>query len=950
MLTARESGDLPETIKTAIIDKAKMINTVTAALREHISDRNVSFVFPSQTSASLWARKTCTLGIARSVAANRFLAWDRFKEEAFCEKEAGRVPASAVMRQLFAESLIRKNAAANLQPESHTQGFPLKSLIPPEYAKGGRIFAPFMARLLPSLAWWEKLMNSHAAFRARDAEDEDYETVKKEYTAFLERFGLFEPSWEEKKLCKEKKCFLIFFPGLIEDFAEYDSLLTAPQFICVQTKPPASQMQPLVCYQSAREEIRAAVMELQRLHEEEGLPYEDMAVSVPELEEMEPYLLREFTLRHIPFIRRAGKKLGETGAGRFFSLVNECASSRFSFKSLKALILNDHIPWKDGSKNKALVKFGIEYNCVSSYIQNGGIEDIWEEAFKEAGSRESVMLLPYYREVKKRILSLAGSKSFAEIRKNYFAFRNNLLDMEKISEEDDAVLSRCIVELGSLIDLEEKFNEPALVPASPFGFFLSCLNEKEYVRAGKKPGINIFKWRVAAASPFSCHFVLNASQAAATVLSQPMKFLRQDKRKALGLEDRDASGSFFLLCDTGRTRISASAQAFSGWAIPHSFFAQGRTVDALPCHQDPYRDERLYHKGTLNFELQNIFPIQKRSFEQWKNTLCLKKNDFSFFSSQVPLESGPAQALLKDAVLDKDGFITVSPTGDLNVYYECPVKWLYKRIFKANEFSLEAALLDDTALGLLYHKILEKLFARIKDEDVTFDSGRLDTYKRWAFEITRAAIEEAPAFRGPLAVPLVSPQAAGMAKKLANLLEIEARDFNGYEVAELELPVGFKRDNLYIKGIIDRVSASPQGEPVIIDYKTTYLPDQTNPDDLEKASLKEFQMPLYIKLYEASLAEKAGEDAPKVQGAYFYSINLRKIKTAMGETSGGRSKVPGREEYEPFLEAAEKKIAEFGQKVNALDFVPREIRVGNCLGCVYKTVCRKAYFLNRRTR
>ncbi|MCL2233475.1 MAG: hypothetical protein FWB99_10420, partial [Treponema sp.] len=298
-----------------------------------------------------------------------------------------------------------------------------------------------------------------------------------------------------------KTRYVIFFPELIEDFAEFDALLEAPRFIRITTEAFAPDGQSLVLYQSAREEIRSAVIELRRLHEEEGLPYEDMAVSVPELEEMEPCLLREFSLRHIPVIRRAGKKLGETGAGRLFALVNECASSRFSFSSLKALILNDYIPWKEREKNKALVSFGIKYNCVSGYIQNGRAVDIWEEAFKETYN-DGLRL--YYGGLKKHILALAASKNFADIRKRYFAFRHDLLDMETISKEDDAVLSRCIVELSSLIDLEERFNDPALVPASPFVFFLSCLGDIEYVKAEQKPGVNIFKWRVAAAAPAGC--------------------------------------------------------------------------------------------------------------------------------------------------------------------------------------------------------------------------------------------------------------------------------------------------------------------------------------------------------------------------------------------------------------------------------------------------------------
>ena len=920
------------------------MNIVIQTLREHIANRDIRFVFPSQIASESWARKTCTLGIARSVARDRFLAWDDFKREAIQEKETKRKPATAVIRDLFTDALARRNSE---------QIF-FKSLIPPEYAGNGKIFAPFIARLLPSLKYWETLMQKFP-MRRRDAEDDDYETVKKEYEAFLARYDLFEPSWEELKTHEGKTRYIIFFPELIEDFAEYDALLLAPQFTRISAKDSdnaESGAQSLLYYKSAKAEIRDAVMELRRLHKEEGVPYEDMAVSVPELEEMEAELLKEFFLRQVPVTRRAGKKLGETGAGRFFVLVSECAASGFSFNSLKALILNDHIPWKESEKNRALINFGIKYNCVLSYVQNGTTVDIWEEAFKKAYGDGGKELQPYYQQLKRSVNNITGSVSFSDIQKYYFVFRGSLLDMEKITAEDDAVLSRCIAELGSLIELEENFDDPALVPSSPFVFFLSYLSGKEYVRAGQKSGVNIFRWRVAAASPFACHFVLNASQSAASVLYQPLKFLRQDKRKALGLEDADASGAFFLLCDTGcdtgkdkgfktYARISASEQTFSGWAIPHSFFAQGKTAPPPASACDPYAEERrFWREGTA---MKEIFPLQKSSYERWKDTIVQKENNFSFFTSSIPV-SGASQIgeLIEGAMLGDDGCLAVTPTRDLNVYYNCSLSWLYDRVFGAEEFSLEAALLDDTSLGILYHKILEKIFAKIKNEDRVFVSGRLGVYKNWALEITREAIKEHPAFKGPLAVPLVSPQAAGMSKKIERLLELEADNFSGYEVAELELRVNREVGDLLVNGVIDRVSVSPDGTPVIIDYKTNYLPDQTAAEDLPEIPLSEFQMPLYIKLFEEGAGAKL-EASRKVQGAFFYSVNGRRIKAVVGETAGGRTKAPSREEYEPFLSAAEKQIEEFGRKVKALDFTPREIRIRDCLCCAYKTVCRTVY-------
>jgi ATP-dependent helicase/DNAse subunit B len=272
------------------------------------------------------------------------------------------------------------------------------------------------------------------------------------------------------------------------------------------------------------------------------------------------------------------------------------------------------------------------------------------------------------------------------------------------------------------------------------------------------------------------------------------------------------------------------------------------------------------------------------------------------------------------------------------------MEWLYSRVFRAEEYSLEAALLDDISLGLLYHRIMENLFAKIKQEDISFESKHLDTYKRWALEITQAAIKEEPAFRGPLAFPLVSPQAAGMAVKIAGILELEAKYFDGYRVGELELPVSLKTRGLSVRGIIDRVSISPDGEPVIIDYKTTWLPEQKITGNPPEVSLSEFQMPLYVKLYEEHAPAKTGKGALKVRGAFFYSINEKRIRTVMGKISGGRTKAPDREEYEPILEAAQNQIEEFEKNVKALDFVPRETRIRDCYGCVYKTACRTVYF------
>ncbi|MCL2878904.1 MAG: PD-(D/E)XK nuclease family protein [Treponema sp.] len=954
-----------------------MVNAVTDILKNKIGDRNISFVFPSQTAAGLWAHKVCTLGIVRSVAANRFLAWDSFKEEVTEEKQ--KAPVTAVMRKFFTESLVRKNApAAANKPDAQSTGmpraqipgqpqFPFRSVVPPEYAEQGRIFASYIAGILSSLASWKKQAGKKTIDGKQifDSEDLDYLLIIREYSEFLERFKLYEPSWEEINIENGNRKYIIFFPELIEDFDEYKDLLLPPRFFLVHEKDAAQNAQSaqsaqdalnLQLYPSVRTEIRSAVLEIQKLHED-GIPYEEMAVSVPELEKMESTLLKEFYLRHIPVTRRAGKPLGETGAGRLWSLVNECAVSKFSFSSIKALVLNEHIPWKDPDSNKDLIRFGIEYNCVAGFLQDGKFRDIWEEAFNEGVKENDRKLKTYYRNLKNAVRAFAGSNNFTEIRRNYFIFKKDFLNMEKISRDDDNVISRCIEELSLLIDLEEQFGDPALIPQQPLNVFISHLNEKEYVTANQNPGVNIFKWRVAAASPFSCHFVLNASQSAATVLYQPLRFLRQDKRKNLGIEDRDATGAFFSLYNmdcspdnSGRTRISASSRTFSGWAIPHIFFAGGKTIEVSSdlhdhsdgnLYTDPYIDERRFWQNIEAGLLPKIYPLQKRSFENWHQVLVQRENNFSFF------ESAPADdrvlEILNRAIPQKDGILTVTPTLDLNTFYKCPVSWLYSRIFKAGEFSLEAALLDDTALGSLYHRILETFFGRIKKETGLFNSSYIETYKKWIKEITADEIVKERAFRGPLAVPLVMPQAAGISKKLFSLLENEKKYCDNFSVAELELPVKLRTGDIEISGIIDRVSVSAEGTPVIIDYKTGKLTQQIPFDELDKKPLAEFQMPLYIKLYEEKINAGKSENKIETEGAFFYSINQQKTLQVVGEKARSNSKTINREDYNVILEAADKQINEFAQRIRVFNLAPGKVKISDCLACKFKTACRSAY-------
>ncbi|MCL1817967.1 MAG: PD-(D/E)XK nuclease family protein, partial [Spirochaetaceae bacterium] len=675
---------------------------------------------------------------------------------------------------------------------------------------------------------------------------------------------------------------------------------------------------------------------------------------------MEPCLMRELALANIPARRRSGKPLAEYGAGSIFSLMAACAANGFTFSSLKALLLDDRLPWQNPEMNRKLIDFGARQNCVCGYRDEGRSVDVWEEAFRSAGGGGD--LGRYYRGLRRHIASLASSRTFAEVRGRFFGLYPSCLSREKTTEAATAILTRCMEELASLIQITAE--HPDLVPASPYGFFLSLLREINYVEQAAGTGVNIFPYRVAAASPFAAHFVLNASQEAATILYRPLKFLSKDKRDRLGLGDTDASEVFFRLYaheSRGRGkaffRISSSSKTFAGWAIPHSYFSGKPQKDAARV-ADPFTREREWWAGGGEFP-PRIFPVQKEGFAVWRSSLAAEAPEkFNLLRRRFPKEESLA-ALEKrireiqwdasrEAALDRKNraafpaeerkYIRVSATA-LTEFFRCPALWLMKEVFRLEPLSLEARFLDAMALGSLYHRILEKLFTRIRGEDKIFKPEHLDTYCAWAREYAEREAKERPAFQGPLAVPLAASQTRMLTQKISGLLRMEAKYFPAYGVSDfIEKDLAFIRGGAVFLGKIDRVSLSPAGEPLIIDYKTGEPPPAEACTETEGSPLEDFQAAMYVRLFEE-------EKRVPVAGVYFLSINRRSRRGVFARETKTSTQSP-RELFQPTLDALDGCAERFARALRELDFSASGVRYATCADCAYKTICRRTYALN----
>jgi hypothetical protein len=118
---------------------------------------------------------------------------------------------------------------------------------------------------------------------------------------------------------------------------------------------------------------------------------------------------------------------------------------------------------------------------------------------------------------------------------------------------------------------------------------------------------------------------------------------------------------------------------------------------------------------------------------------------------------------------------------------------------------------------------------------------------------------------------------------------------------------------------------------------------------LDGKTIKNFQMPMYIKLYEQAAKLGTGGEAGStlrrtVDGAYFFSINQNELRQIVGSLKHKRGS--SREKYQATLDALDDYAEKFRSALGDLNFSPDIIPFKKCFSCSYRTICRSLYSLN----
>jgi hypothetical protein len=967
------------------------INPVDRLLMDKCRNPKALFVFPTDVAMNRWVDRLLRLQ-GGSVAMEQFTAWDTFKQESIRSRMQDKKSVPALLRKIFTERLIGENA------DGVKSGGPaiFRSLIPPEYASSASSFAPWLSSVLPQLgSWFEKVSgrpiesitgedSSAPAFA--DGDDRDLSVLAFRYKQFLDENGLFEPAWEKPPFEDNgRECF-IFFPESLSDYSEYKGLLEKAEHVrIVPLEESGAAERPFKTYfhTNARSEITEAALYIRNLAEK-GIPWDSIVVCVPDTENYEPYVLREFANRNIPAVRRSGKALSAYPAGRLFSALADCHGRNFAFDAVSNLLLNSHLPWKNREIIDRLVDFGIKNNCLCSWIEGGKKEDVWLDAFSSLSGRGETLAYNYYRDLKTTVEKLCGAPSFADIIRQYFMFRERFLNIAECSPESDTVLSRCVSELLRLAEIEGSF--PGITAPDPYRFFVEHLDETSYLPQENSRGISILPYRTAAPAPFDCHIVLGASQDNLSEVFSRLAFLPRLKKEKLGLKDIDASKVFIELhkLNSEMPAVFFCAQeSFSGFAIPHAGLEQSGKArmrygdsEAASFAPDLFDLERRFLSDTT--ALPVLYEIQAAGFlsffERRHASLQDRSGEALRHGGVSPVLAALAQKRYSSGG-DPRGKLRVSATA-MEPYFRCAAEWLYANILRLESVRMETALMAENIMGSLYHAILNRFFNSLEAgfrETGFWEAGGIlappdgetlpAPYQRLLASSAAEVFGGLPLLPGesrPLSALTVRFLKAGeqaAIKQTELLLAVLLRYFAGFRIGGSEIGYRAEEENYYLIGKVDlllideRDESDSPGAAVIVDFKLNYFPRRGDCIGTGERGLGNFQLPMYITLTEAN-------GGPPVHTALFFKILKAAPQVIFGSIKDridGTEK-PGRhsaailreqDKFAAILAEFREKAGQYAGEVQAGDFSVFSTGEKQCAKCGYHRICRTLYTVER---
>ena len=969
-----------------------MNNTLSVApgqlqniFKKYLPDENVLFVFSTDVVMNSWV-DWCVCHEEESgvtaVPLERFVSWDKFKGQYASAEQKDKNVIPSLLRKIFVSNLIRRNAEEKF----------FQKIINPEFADSADSFTDWISKILPSLKLWHDLKAKAVAlgYDDVDEEDSDFETLYKEYNSFLEANNFFEPAWTVPDFSATQKKVMIIYPETLEDFADYIEVFDKCPAITLVTIPTEEAPHPAcIKYQDSRKELRMTILAMRKLVAAGKAQWTDITLNVPDLETYRPYLERELKTYCVPFVIRAGFPLTSNCAGIIFNEILDCYNSDFSYASVRALLLDNYIPWKKefDSVKEQLIREGQRMHCICSYETLDGKKiDIWKEALSKINRDERE--LTFYNSLKKDINAICKSNTFAAIHVAWMAFKTRYLESSEFSETADKIISRCISELNTLISIEKNYCEPmGLSVDAPYEFFLNELSKKTYTPQNSATGISVFPYKLSAASAYKYQFVIDASQNNLELPFKRLSFLNAGKRSLLQLTEEDkrfnASKTFIrLYAKSGQGELplfSCAEDTFAGFAIAHTYLDTHEPKDYEAVlneleKEDFIQNEKKWFLGPMVPELvegveglAKFSQQQKDQFLRWNTFNKNRYEKVQPYTTPSSLQKKIEYHLIENRnrhtpTEQADKKITLSQS-DMKKFFPCPRQWIFSTVLKLEPDNLSTSLIGTYDMGNIHHKILELYGSYLMENNLTlpmFDvqNGIIENQSELVpliEELALQAIQDPEQGFGdsPLTVQMLESQTSTITETIIDFLKDFCNKFGGYKVKGVEKWYsGNNKDRGWnYTGKIDCILSAGNATPndlgwTIVDYKNTSgaMPKQYQANVQEDGSLADFQIPMYITLV------RENEKVQDISLAGFFAIKPSgpQKNTIVVDATKDAKKI---ENYKSTLEAFEQYAERFVECVKNADYPLKDVdSFEDCSGCSYKSICRTNYTIAGRVK
>ena len=885
-------------------------------IRREINNRNSFFVFPSEIVSSCWRQKSLAYG-KKAVLSDRFLSWDRFKEKTFA-LNMSLTPVNKHIRTLFAASLLEENRKS---------GNLFQGIIRPEHSGGSNSF----------LSWLTSILTEVKSFRENslltdiplsDGFRHDLDFLYSRYMNFLTEREMFEPSWVQAEITDIGEEYFLFFSETIEDFQEFARDLGESPGVHI-VNPSGRTLNIIEHFNTSTLELKWLLGKVGSLLDS-GVRVQDIAISLPDMNGWRVDLEAEATLRSIPIDFRQGKNLSEYPGGKLFRTILSCDKSGFSLSTMKQMLLNLSIPWKDKEIARRLFRFGVDHHCFKNYRLRGREIDVWKDTLTKSKERE---LLEFYQRLKSGIERITSSNNFGEIKIAVQMFISIFLETSLWDAGTLREFQFCLDTLNDLEDASVKAGD--LAYGSSCDIWLSAIDDRIYVKRSETTGISIFPYRVAAGSSYVWHFIPGYSQDTSLVVKSKYLFLKDNQRDSLPGLESDFTVAFINLYNLSGENVifSYSMDSFSGPALPPSSFILEKAVltikSSLRAAEDEYRSELGYWSGDNSLP-DRIFPVmQKGARFALVSAFSRKTVDYTkdLISNPV-LRKAIAARLINDR-----GDLPVSPSS-LDQFITCPYLFLFQRGLGIAEDDYKEVYIDHLVFGQLIHECFDRFFKFVDGSSKSFSFSLLVEYKTEINSIIDNVFNRYSAIGKDFIAPVWKYCREFTRNKLISFIEVEGVQFPGFRLAAAEKKYThlWEDRNVELSGRIDRVSFKGD-KTAIIDYKKK--------NHLKKADMNPegngpstFQIPFYIYL-----VEKSGL---KVSSASYYDVTNCKYDHVYNPEAIPKTGKPWctEEEMIILIDQLEKNVRLMDERIKGGDF---SVHPDGCVSCSFRRICRTKY-------